>query len=55
MPAERCCGHDLLWSGDRDGFLRLARLDVAKLNALGIKEVTGVLHRTKSILTGILP
>jgi Fe-S oxidoreductase/coenzyme F420-reducing hydrogenase delta subunit len=39
MPAERCCGHDLLWSGDREGFLRLARLNVAQLNDLGIEEV----------------
>ena len=24
MPNERCCGHDLLWSGDRENFLKLA-------------------------------
>lgn len=39
MPNERCCGHDLLWSGDRDNFLKLARLNVELLSAMGIEEV----------------
>ena len=37
--AERCCGHDLLWSGDKANFLRLARLNVAKILDLGVEEV----------------
>lgn len=28
-PEERCCGHDLLWNGDRDSFELLARHNVA--------------------------
>ena len=39
MNDERCCGHDLLWSGDRENFLKLARLNVAKINEMGIEEV----------------
>lgn len=39
LPDERCCGHDLLWSGDRDRFLRLARLNVDTLHELGIQTV----------------
>ena len=27
-PEERCCGHDLLWNGDRKSFERLARHNV---------------------------
>lgn len=27
-PNERCCGHDLLWNGDRENFERLARQNV---------------------------
>ncbi len=27
-PAERCCGHDLLWNGDRDSFELLAKHNV---------------------------
>jgi Fe-S oxidoreductase/coenzyme F420-reducing hydrogenase delta subunit len=39
LTDERCCGHDLLWSGDRENFMRLARLNVEKFNALGIEQV----------------
>lgn len=36
---ERCCGHDLLWSGDKDNFLRLAKLNVDAFHHLGIQEL----------------
>ena len=36
---ERCCGHDLLWSGDRENFLKLARLNVDSIKHLGIVEI----------------
>ncbi len=36
---ERCCGHDLLWSGDKENFIRLARLNVDRLHELGIETV----------------
>ncbi len=36
---ERCCGHDLLWSGDREGFLKLARLNVDAIHRSGIKRI----------------
>jgi heterodisulfide reductase subunit D len=39
LPDERCCGHDLLWTGDRENFLRLAHLNVKAIEALGIEEV----------------
>jgi Fe-S oxidoreductase/coenzyme F420-reducing hydrogenase delta subunit len=39
LEHERCCGHDLLWSGDRENFLRLARLNVAAIETQGIEEV----------------
>jgi heterodisulfide reductase subunit D len=32
---ERCCGHDLLWNGDRDNFERLARHNVALVERSG--------------------
>lgn len=37
--AERCCGHDLLWSGDRANFLRLAKLNVENIQQSGVEEV----------------
>jgi heterodisulfide reductase subunit D len=39
LADERCCGHDLLWSGDEENFLKLARLNVAAIEESGIEEV----------------
>jgi Fe-S oxidoreductase len=39
MQNERCCGHDLLWSGDRDNFIKLARLNVELISDMGIEEL----------------
>ncbi len=36
---ERCCGHDLLWSGEQEHFREVARLNVERLNSLGIKTM----------------
>ena len=36
---ERCCGHDLLWSGDRENFMLLAKSNVEAIDRLGIQEV----------------
>ena len=39
LQDERCCGHDLLWSGDLENYLRLARLNVNAIHDLGIQEM----------------
>lgn len=36
---ERCCGHDLLWSGDRDNYKKLGALNVEMIQDLGVEEV----------------
>lgn len=38
-PNERCCGHDLLNSGDIEGFLALARLNVEEIARAGATRV----------------
>jgi len=38
-PEERCCGHDLLWNGDREGFERLARHNVELVARSGAKTL----------------
>ena len=35
FPEERCCGHDLLWSGDKENFVRLAKLNVEAIRTQG--------------------
>ena len=39
LDDEKCCGHDLLWSGDRDNFIKLARLNAKAIEESGVEEV----------------
>lgn len=39
LENERCCGHDLLWSGDRENFLRLARRNAEAFAETGATEI----------------
>ncbi|MCP4682812.1 MAG: hydrogenase iron-sulfur subunit [Desulfobacterales bacterium] len=39
LDDERCCGHDLLWSGDRENYLRLAKLNINTMHEMGIEEL----------------
>lgn len=36
---ERCCGHDLMWNGDRENFVKLAHRNVNLIRSLGCKRV----------------
>lgn len=38
-PDERCCGHDLLWTGDEDSFAALAGANAAAFQARGVKHL----------------
>jgi len=39
LQDERCCGHDLLWSGDKENFALLAKVNADAIHSLGIEEV----------------
>jgi Fe-S oxidoreductase len=39
LEDERCCGHDLLWSGDTEGFKALARKNAELIEASGAKMI----------------
>ncbi len=39
LANERCCGHDRLWSGDYEGFLKLAKHNLEDLRRAGAKRV----------------
>lgn len=39
LADERCCGHDLLWEGDIEGFRRLARLNASLIRASGAQRI----------------
>jgi heterodisulfide reductase subunit D len=39
IPGEKCCGHDLLWSGDEEGFMRIAAQNMEMIRSMGIKKI----------------
>jgi heterodisulfide reductase subunit D len=39
LPNERCCGHDMLWSGDMETFTRLAEQNAAAIREAGVKKI----------------
>jgi len=39
LAEERCCGHDLLWEGDRETFARLSRANVEAFQARGVRQL----------------
>jgi Fe-S oxidoreductase len=39
LSEERCCGHDLLWSGDHDSFDRLANANIKAFQKAGIRHI----------------
>ena len=39
LPNERCCGHDLLWTGDTETFKKLAQLNAEMIREAGAKKI----------------
>lgn len=39
VPQERCCGHDLLWSGDEEAFRALANANATAFQQRGVKRI----------------
>ncbi len=39
LPNERCCGHDLLWTGDTENFARLAEHNIREIAKTKAKRV----------------
>jgi heterodisulfide reductase subunit D len=39
LPNERCCGHDLLWTGDVETFKKLAQLNAQMIKESGAKRI----------------
>ncbi len=39
LDNEKCCGHDLLWTGDQDNFEKLAKMSVADIKKAGATRV----------------
>lgn len=39
LADERCCGHDLLWEGDVEGFMTLAEMNATLIRQSGAKRI----------------
>ncbi len=39
MNDERCCGHDLLWTGDQENFEKLSRINLDAIRRTGARKV----------------
>ena len=39
MPDEKCCGHDLLWTGDIENFKKLAHHNIEAIKRTGVKKI----------------
>lgn len=55
MGEERCCGHDLLWSGDRENFEELCRLNFAEFKKAGVEEVVVSCPECYQVLSKFMP
>jgi heterodisulfide reductase subunit D len=55
LGEERCCGHDLLWTGDRENFETLCRLNYEEFRAAGVKEVVVSCPECYQVLGQFMP
>ena len=39
LPNEKCCGHDMLWTGDVDTFERLAQQNTTMIREAGVEKI----------------
>lgn len=55
LPEERCCGHDLLWTGDRENFERLQKLNYETFKDAGIREIVVSCPECYQVLSEHMP
>ncbi|MFC1914134.1 (Fe-S)-binding protein [Chloroflexota bacterium] len=39
LPNEKCCGHDMLWTGDEETFKKLAQHNISAIKEAGVKKI----------------
>jgi heterodisulfide reductase subunit D len=55
LQEERCCGHDLLWTGDRENFETLCRLNYEQFQRAGVEEVVVSCPECYQVLGRFMP
>lgn len=55
LENERCCGHDLLWTGDRENFEALCRLNYEQFKDHGVEEIVTYCPECYQALSVFMP
>ncbi|MBW2092116.1 MAG: (Fe-S)-binding protein [Deltaproteobacteria bacterium] len=55
LADERCCGHDLLWTGDRENFETLCWLNYEEFKSAGVEEVVVSCPECYQVLSKFMP
>jgi heterodisulfide reductase subunit D len=55
LPDERCCGHDLIWSGDEASFHELRRLNLDSFKKAGVKTIVTACAECSYVLKHLYP
>ncbi len=55
LSEERCCGHDLLWSGDRENFETLCKLNYKEFKDAGVEEIVVSCPECYLVLSEYMP
>ncbi len=55
LPNERCCGHDLIWTGDELNFQRLRRINMESFKKAGAKTIITACGECSYVLGHLYP
>lgn len=55
LENERCCGHDLLWTGDEENFIKLCELNYEQFKKAGVEEIVVSCPECYHVLGGRMP
>ncbi|MEE9436322.1 MAG: (Fe-S)-binding protein [Candidatus Adiutricales bacterium] len=55
LGEERCCGHDLLWTGDDENFKRLCDLNFQEFKTAGVEEIVFSCPECYQVFSQIMP
>jgi len=55
LANERCCGHDLIWTGDEETFHKLREINIASFQKAGVKTIVTACAECSHVLKHLYP
>jgi Fe-S oxidoreductase len=55
LPDERCCGHDLIWTGDEESFQKLRHFNIESFKKAGVKTIITACAECSYVLKYLYP